>query len=88
MNIKQVPEIGNWYQPIDRPLLRIIAVDSEDETIEIQYLDDAIEEFDFDAWDGMEPELIDASDNLSYTYYDIDNGSPTASLLELVDSID
>jgi len=88
MDTNKEPEIGNWYQPMDGLLFKIIALDSDDDTIEIQYLDDSIEEFDFDSWDRMEPELIDASDNLSYNYYDVDAGAFSGSLLEMVDGID
>lgn len=88
MNNEEIPEIGNWYKPLDGLLFKIITIDMVDDSIGIQYADDSIEEFNSDSWFGMEPELMDADDNLSYNFYEIDNTSSTATLLELVDKIE
>ena len=42
-----VPAIGKWYLDNgDKQLFEIVAIDDDDETIEIQYFDGAIEELD------------------------------------------
>ena len=50
-----VPAIGKWYlDNSDHQLFEIVAIEEEDETIEIQYFDGAIEELDCDLWAEME----------------------------------
>ena len=49
------PEVGEWYQNVeDDRLFEVIAVDEDDETIEIQYFESDLEEFDFDTWAELE----------------------------------
>ncbi len=50
-----VPEIGKWYlDNADHQLFEIVAIEEEDDTIEIQYFDGAIEELDNELWAEME----------------------------------
>ena len=50
-----VPAIGKWYlDNADGQLFEIVAIDEEDDTIEIQYFDGAIEELDTELWTEME----------------------------------
>lgn len=44
------PEIGEWYKNEEGVSLEVIAVDEEEQVIEIQYFDGSIEELDFDTW--------------------------------------
>lgn len=44
------PEIGSWYRDIQHRLFEVVAVDSED-SIEIQYYDGDVAEFDRESWD-------------------------------------
>jgi len=45
------PAIGNWYQNLDEgTIFEIVAYDADDGTIEIQYLDGEVEEYDEDLW--------------------------------------
>ncbi|MDH5395019.1 MAG: hypothetical protein OEW97_01995 [Gammaproteobacteria bacterium] len=44
------PEIGLWYRDIQNRLFEVVAVDSED-SIEIQYYDGDVAEFDRESWD-------------------------------------
>jgi len=47
------PVIGHWYTRTNGNLLKIVAVDEEDATIEIQFFDGTIDEIDFDTWNSM-----------------------------------
>ena len=58
MPIKPEPAIGNWYETADSLSFKVIHIDEGSETIEIQYLDGAHEEIDFDAWKTLEVESI------------------------------
>jgi hypothetical protein len=49
------PKIGNWYQDnTDGQLFEIVALDEDDQTIEIQYFDGSIEELDYNMWTELE----------------------------------
>ena len=57
------PEIGAWYRGITNALFEIVAIDDEDQTIEIQYFDGTVEEMEFEAWNEMlKDESIEAAD--------------------------
>ena len=58
MSNKHEPKVGNWYETADSQSLKVVSVDEEAETIEIQYLDGAHEEIDFNVWNVWEVESI------------------------------
>ena len=47
---RQQPEIGEWYRLSSGELLEVVAFDSADGTIEVQYFDGTVEEFDLEDW--------------------------------------
>ena len=54
------PRVGDWYQDASGENFEVIALDEDQQTVEIQYFDGAIDECDFDTWrdldvTGMEP---------------------------------
>lgn len=44
------PIVGRWYRSVTNDLFEVVAIDAEDETIEVQYFDGSVTEMDFDAW--------------------------------------
>jgi hypothetical protein len=44
------PNVGQWYRGVTNELFEVVAVDDEDETIEIQYFDGTVAEMDFESW--------------------------------------
>jgi hypothetical protein len=45
------PEIDQWYQDSrNGALFEIVAIDTDEGTVEVQYLDGEIAEFDLDSW--------------------------------------
>ena len=44
------PTIGQWFRRPDGALLEVVAIDEDDQTIEIQMFDGTIDEVDADAW--------------------------------------
>ncbi len=44
------PTIGKWFKRPDGVLLEVVAVDEDDNTIEIQMFDGTIDEVDAEAW--------------------------------------
>lgn len=48
------PTIGNWYQDsVTMQLLEVVAIDEDTGTIEIQYEDGDIDEFELDSWSQL-----------------------------------
>ena len=44
------PEIGLWYRDIQNRIFGVVAIDNED-TIEVQYYDGDVAEYDRETWD-------------------------------------
>jgi Family of unknown function (DUF6763) len=47
------PEVGEWYRTRSGDSFEIVAVDEDDGTIEVQYFDGTVEEFDLDDWEAQ-----------------------------------
>ena len=57
------PIVGQWYRGGTNELFEVVAIDDQDETIEIQYFDGTVAEMEFDSWnEHLLDELIDAAD--------------------------
>jgi hypothetical protein len=56
------PVVGGWYRGGTDELFEVVAIDDQDETIEIQYFDGSVTEIDFEAWnEQLRDELIEAA---------------------------
>ena len=45
------PEVGCWYKNMeDKSEFEVVAIDDDDDTIEIQYLDGELEEYELESW--------------------------------------
>jgi hypothetical protein len=54
------PAKGQWYENIEEnESFRVLSVDEDAETVEIEYLDGDIEEIDLDAWAELDLDKID-----------------------------
>lgn len=48
------PDIGNWFENIeDGTLFEVVAIDDFERTVEVQYLDGTVDEFDLDHWQTL-----------------------------------
>lgn len=57
------PIVGQWYRGHTNELFEVVAIDEEDETIEIQYFDGTVTEVEFDSWnEQLLDEMIDLAD--------------------------
>lgn len=57
------PVVGEWYRGATNELFEIVAIDMEDETIEIQFFDGSVTEMDFDSWqEQLRDDLIEGAD--------------------------
>ena len=51
---KFYPEINNWYRDlVEDHLFKVVAYESDDDSIEIQFFDGDIEEIDLETWHSM-----------------------------------
>lgn len=93
------PIPGNWYKDVENSLLfKIIIIDEKADSIEVQYLNGDIGEYDYDSWynstfDNIEePEDWTApydeveSDDRGYT--DPDQHRPTLKNIDIDDYLD
>jgi hypothetical protein len=57
------PIVGQWYRDGSNELFEVVAIDDQDETIEIQYFDGSVTEVDFEGWnDQLRDDLLEAAD--------------------------
>jgi hypothetical protein len=65
----QVPGVGAWYRLNGGPPFEVVALDDDDGTIEVQYVDGTLEELDLEDWkawcDEHRLEAADAGEDWS-----------------------
>lgn len=64
-NNNRQARIGDWYQSINGDRFEIVARDDDEDTLEIQHFDGAVEEIDFDTWLEMEIAAIEPPEDWS-----------------------
>ena len=63
------PAVGNWYKDeVDLQIFEVVAVDDATTTIDIQYLDGDLAEFDFEIWSQLELSPTPQPDDASAPY--------------------
>lgn len=81
------PRIGDWYQTSDGNTLEVVAYDPDELTIEVQFYDGAVEEYDLDTWNDLTlevaapPEDWSGSMDLSQEDYGVDRDTPAGEIL-------
>ena len=69
MNTPSELNIGNWYKsPEIQEIFEIVAVEPDDDCIEIQYFDGEIEELDLASWDELNATEIAEPEDWSGPY--------------------
>ena len=59
------PAIGRWYRRPNGQLFEVVAVDDDDETIELQFFDGTIDEVDRDTWSKLLVQRVAAPEDWS-----------------------
>ena len=59
------PVVGEWYANPQGVLFEVVAVDQDDGTVELQYFDGAVEEWDADTWEELRPRRTDPPEDWS-----------------------
>ncbi len=65
MPTQHAPVIGDWYKTLAGETFEIVALDEDDQTVEIQYEDGSIEELDLDTWYDLELEQVESPSDWS-----------------------
>ena len=57
---RKIPKIGRWYKELQQgALFEVVAVDDAEQTIEAQFLDGAVTEYEFESWNELILEEIE-----------------------------
>ena len=59
------PVVGEWYRYNAAIIFEVVALDRDDGTIEVQYFDGTVEEFDKESWGLMYVEEVEAPEDWS-----------------------
>ncbi len=76
------PVVGDWYQTAEGDYFEVVALDAPEDTIEVQFYDGAVEEYDSESWEELEariaepPEDWSGSLDLSKDDYGVDLDRP------------
>ena len=93
------PIIGSWYKDLENDLMfKVVAIEESDDSIEVQYYNGDIGEYDRDSWYNSTIDYIEdpedwsapfddiETDDLGYT--DTDNHSPNPDDMDIEDYFD
>ena len=68
------PVIGSWYKDVENDLsFKVVAIDEKDEAIEVQYLNGDIGEYDTDSWYNSTFDFIEAPEDWSAPFGDVES---------------
>lgn len=66
------PIVGNWFRDNEGNIFEVVAMDEDDNHIEIQYFEGEIDEMDFEAWDNSVAEQVEQPEDWSGPYDDLE----------------
>lgn len=67
------PVIENWYKDVENNLtFKVVAIDDDNDTIEIQYLNGEIGEYDNESWYNSTIDYIEPPEDWSAPYGELD----------------
>lgn len=92
---RRIPSIGNWFCDQEtHQLFEVIAFDERAGTIEIQYADGELGEYDLDNWSQLQlkpaypPEDADIAYEIDPEQQWSDGNMPYANILDSIDSLE
>ncbi|MFK5948060.1 MAG: hypothetical protein QM500_04720 [Methylococcales bacterium] len=67
------PKIGSWYKDVENDLtFKVITLEESDDTIDVQYINGDIGEYDFDSWYNSTFDFIEAPEDWSAPFDDVE----------------
>jgi len=65
----QFPQIGDWYKDMAlSQCFEVVAIDEQAATIEVQYMDGGVSEYDFESWRQLPLENAEAPEDAAAGY--------------------
>ena len=90
-----VPVVGQWYRNVRNDVLEVVAIDQDDDTVELQHYDGTVEEVELEAWSELiieavsPPEDWSGSMDMEREDYGVDREDlPTAGWHNPLDTLD
>ena len=67
------PVIGDWYKDVENDLMfKVVAIEESDDTIEVQYYNGDIGEYDKDSWYNSTFDYVEAPEDWSAPFDEIE----------------
>ncbi len=67
------PKIGSWYKDVENDLtFKVVALEESDDTIEVQYINGDIGEYDKDSWYNSTFDYIEAPEDWTAPFDEIE----------------
>lgn len=67
------PVIGDWYKDVENDLMfKVVAIEESDDTIEVQYYNGDIGEYDNDSWYNSTFDYVEAPEDWSAPFDEIE----------------
>ena len=66
------PRVGEWFKDAEGHIFEVVAMDEEENHIEIQYFGGEIDEMDFEAWESSVVEMVEQPEDWSGPYDDLE----------------
>jgi hypothetical protein len=66
------PVVGSWYKDNEGGVFEVVALDEDDNYVEIQYFGGEIDEIDFDAWESLNLETVAPPEDWSGPFDDLE----------------
>ncbi len=67
------PVIGRWYKDVENNLtFKVVAIEESDDSIEVQYMNGDISEYDNDTWYNSTFDYVEAPEDWSAPYDDLE----------------
>ncbi len=67
------PVINSWYKDVENDLtFKVIGLDEGDDTIEVQYMNGDIGDYDFDTWYNSTFDYVEAPEDWSAPYDELE----------------
>lgn len=60
---EQRAAIGQWYRDAEGRVLKVVAIDESDATVEVQFFDGTVEEYDTRSWWELSPRAISSPED-------------------------
>lgn len=66
------PAVGEWYKDTEGHIFEVVAMDEDENHIEIQFFGGEIDEMDFEAWESSVVESVEQPEDWSGPYDDLE----------------